>query len=336
MFDELSRQEAALEAELGGGRGLSGSFISTPPRDNRRPDDDDDDDDDERFDECVPERELRSVAAKTAWNIARIRTDAVGRVAEESLAAAARRRANATREAMSTRRASSSSPSSSYSNRRSPGKSRTPSPAMNGAEHPNASEHGFYADYTRRFLHRGGGAFLHSPASSGRTSPPTFDVGAGAVPDFSNEPGPRVDPLAFSYWSPSKNAGGSASRGPGSRQRAAAAAPPPPRVVVPESLDDDDDDDDFDDDSLDARRRRRREAARSPPTASWGNAIGALGGPAPSSIGGASLASGLAARDDDDDDDAHSDAHVIAAVEKVRSISHWSPYDRVGVANADP
>jgi hypothetical protein len=95
MFDELSRQEAALEAELGGGRGLSGSFISTPPRDNRRPDDDDDDD--ERFDECVPERELRSVAAKTAWNIARIRTDAVGRVAEESLAAAARRRANATR-----------------------------------------------------------------------------------------------------------------------------------------------------------------------------------------------------------------------------------------------
>ena len=48
------------------------------------------------------------------------------------------------------------------------------------------------------------------------------------------------------------------------------------------------------------------------------------------------MALGLAARDDDDDDDAHSDAHVIAAVEKVRSISHWSPYDRVGVANADP
>ena len=45
---------------------------------------------------------------------------------------------------------------------------------------------------------------------------------------------------------------------------------------------------------------------------------------------------GGSARDDDDDDDAHSDAHVIAAVEKVRSISHWSPYDRVGVANADP
>jgi hypothetical protein len=34
--------------------------------------------------------------------------------------------------------------------------------------------------------------------------------------------------------------------------------------------------------------------------------------------------------DDDDDDDSSSDS------DEARSISHWSPYDRVGVVNADP